>query len=91
MATLNQVRAKIILFIPKPSLKIKTVNKAGCFDIKASSLLAYLIYFLGIKRGFFFKIESGNLQHLFEKEFRETLQNFNSIRQQIEKMEIKIV
>ena len=25
----------------KPSLKIRTVNKAGCFDIEASSLLAY--------------------------------------------------
>ena len=28
---------------------------------------------------------------LLEKEFRETSQNFNSIRQRIEKMEIKIV
>ena len=29
--------------------------------------------------------------HLFEKEFHETSQNFNSIRQPIEKLEIKIV
>ena len=28
----------------------------------------------------FFKIESWNFQHLFEKEFRETSQNFNSFR-----------
>ena len=39
----------------------------------------------------FFKIESWICQHLFEKEFRETSQNFNSIKQWIEKMEIKIV
>ena len=38
----------------------------------------------------FFKIESWNLQHLFEKEFRETSQNFDSIRQQIQNMQIKI-
>ena len=35
----------------------------------------------------FFKIESWNFQHLFEIEFRETLQNFNSIRQPIKKDE----
>ena len=39
----------------------------------------------------FFKIESWNFQHLFEKAFGETSQNFNSIRQLIEKFEIKIV
>ena len=38
----------------------------------------------------FFKIESWNFQNLFEKEFRETSQNFNSIRQPIEKMKITI-
>jgi hypothetical protein len=31
------------------------------------------------------------VQHLFEKEFRETSQNFNSIRKQIKKMKITIV
>ena len=39
----------------------------------------------------FHKVESWNLQHLFGKEFRETSQNFNSIRQPIEKWEIKSV
>ena len=29
----------------------------------------------------FFKIESWNFQHLFEKEFRETFQNFSCFRQ----------
>ena len=43
---------------------------------------------LGIKLFLIFKIESRNFQHLFEKELRETSQNFNSIRQQIE---IKII
>ena len=35
----------------------------------------------------FFKIESRNFQVQFEMEFRETLQNFNSIRQPIKKDE----
>ena len=39
----------------------------------------------------FFKIENWNFQHLFEKENRKTSQNFNSIRQPIEKMEIQII
>ena len=38
----------------------------------------------------FFKIESWNFQHLFENKFRETSQNFNSIRQQIQNMETEI-
>ena len=38
----------------------------------------------------FLKIENLNFQHLNE-EFRETSQNFNSIRQSIEKMKIAIV
>jgi hypothetical protein len=33
----------------------------------------------------FFKIERWNSQHLFVKQFRETSQNFNSIRQRIKK------
>ena len=36
----------------------------------------------------FFKIEKWNFQHLFETECRETSQNFNSIRQPMEKMKI---
>ena len=44
-----------------------------------------------IKTFLFYKIENWNFQHLFEKEFRETSQNFNSIRQPIEKMKITIV
>ena len=38
----------------------------------------------------FFKIESWNFQVQFEIEFRETSQNFNSIRQRIQNTEIKI-
>ena len=34
--------------------------------------------FFGNKTVLFFKIESWNFQHLFEKRFRETSQNFNS-------------
>ena len=47
--------------------------------------------FVRNKTFLFFKIESRNFQNLFEKEFRETSQNFNSIRQPIEKMKITIV
>ena len=39
----------------------------------------------------FYKIESWNFQHLLEKEFCKTSQNFNSIRQPIEEMKITIV
>ena len=39
----------------------------------------------------FFKIGNWNFQHLFEKEFCETSQNFNSVSQWIEKMKTKFV
>ena len=48
-------------------------------------------FFFRNKTFLFFKIESWNFQHLFEKVFRETSQNFNSIRQRIQKIKIKIV
>ena len=48
------------------SLKIRTAN---------AIFLIYLGSFL------FFKIETWNFQYLFEMEFRETSQNFNSFRQ----------
>ena len=75
----------------KPPLKIGTAN-AICWN----SLGLFRDYglnhiFFRNKTFLFFKIESWNFQHLFEKEFCETSQNFNSIRQRIEKVEIKIV
>ena len=54
------------------------------------SLLETMAYFFSNKTFLFFKIESWNFQHLFEKEFHETSQNFNSIREVIEKMETTI-
>ena len=39
----------------------------------------------------FFKIESWNFQHLFEKEFRETSQNINSFRQFLFPFSLSIV
>ena len=76
---------------PKPSLEIGTAN-AICWN----SLCLFRDYglnhtFLGLNLFLFFKIISWNLKHLFEKEFREISQNFNSIRQRIQKMEIEIV
>ena len=55
-----------------------------------SGHMAYII-FLRNKTFLFFKIESWKFQQLFEKEFRETWQNFNSIRQLTERMKITIV
>ena len=82
---------KVIVYLsrlPKPSLKIRTVS-AICWNY----ILTYLetMTFFRNKTFLFFKIESWNFQHLFEKEFRETSQNFNSIRQVIEKIEMTIV
>ena len=71
----------------KLSLKIGSVNKAFLFWY----WLRPKSYFFRNKTFLFYKIESWNFQHLFEKEFHETSQNFNSIRQPIEKMEITIV
>ena len=63
---------------PKPSLKIGSANKAGCFGIEASSLLAYLRLFF--RNTFFFKIES----YVFDLRLRETLRTFRSFRQHSE-------
>ena len=68
---------------PKPSRKIESVNKAFLFWYW--KLLKK--YFFRNKTFLFFKIESWNFQNQFEKEFRETSQSFNSIRQPIEKNE----
>ena len=58
---------------PKPSLKIGSVNKA------------FLLRYWQRLKIFFRDITFLFFKNLFEKEFRETLQNFNSIRQPIEK------
>ena len=79
------------LICPKPSLKIGTANticwnSLGLFrDYGLNHILFRNKTFL------FFKIESWNFQHLFEKEFCETSQNFNSIRQLMEQMKITII
>ena len=67
----------------------------GQQTLSVGTLLAYLetktwIIFFRNKTLLFFKIESWNSICL-KKKYRETSQNFNSIRQQIEKVEIKIV
>ena len=73
----------------KPSLKIGSVNKAFLFWYWLRP--KYFIFFRN-NTFLFYKIESWNFQHLFEKKIRETSKNFDStIRQSIEKMEIKIV
>ena len=59
-------------------------NQRFCF--LKTRLLSCRISFFRSKTFLFFKIESWNFQHLFEKEFIST-----QIRQWIEKMEIKIV
>ena len=75
----NKLRAIQTLLTPKPSLKIGTAI-AICWN----SLSLFRDYglnytFFRNKTFLFFKIESWNFQHLFEKEFRET--SFSSFRQ----------
>jgi hypothetical protein len=77
---------------------IKTVSR-NCDSkmLSVGTILAYLettawiILFFRNKTFMFFKIESCNYQQLCENKFHETSQNFNSFRQPIEKLEIKIV
>ena len=77
--------------LTKPSLKIRIASAifwdylGMCRDYGQKNILFRNKTFL------FFKIESWNFQHLFEIEFHETSQNFNSIRQLIEKMKITIL
>ena len=66
---------------PKPSQKIGTAER---------HLRPRDIYIVRNKTFLLFKIESWNFLHLFEKEVHETSKNFNSIKQQIEKMKITI-
>ena len=63
---------------PKPSLKIGSVNEAFffCYWLRPKNPK---FFFFRNKTFLFFKIESWNFHHLFEKEFRETSQNFNSL------------
>ena len=63
--------------------KIESVNKAFLFWYWQRSKK---IFFRN-KTFLFFKIESWNFQVQFKIEFRETMQNFNSIRQPIKKHE----
>ena len=79
-----QMHFKSCIERPKPSLKIRTAN--SIFWISLGIFRDY-----SLKTFLFIKIENWNFQHLFEIEFRETSQNFNSIRQLIENMKITIV
>ena len=99
------IKAQIFIIIPPRTTKIKPIfcgtdkTFPENWNSKAPSvgtLLAYLDYGLNHisfrnKTFLLFKIESWNFQHLFEKEFSETSQNFNSMSQRIEKIEIKTV
>ena len=63
---------------PKPSLKISTAS--AIFWIYLGIFKDYNLKNISFskKTFLFFKIESSNFQHLFEIEFHETSQNFNS-------------
>ena len=67
-----------LCFSSKPSLNFGSVDKAFLF---------WDWQFFRNKTFLLFEIESWNFQNLFEKEFYETSQTFNSIRQPIEKDE----
>ena len=68
------VGAVLWLSCPKPSGKLRRHTPSfGCILAVRPKK-----YFFRNKTFLFFKIESWNFQHLFEKEVRETSQNFNS-------------
>ena len=68
---------KVVLLQAKPSLKIRTTS--AIFLIYLVIFRDFgLIFFFRDKTFLFFMIESWNFHHLFEKEFHETSQNFNS-------------
>ena len=67
----------------KPSLKIRTAN--AIFWISLDVFRDYGLENILFRNNtfLFFKIENQNFQHLFEIEFCETSQNFNSFRQSL--------
>ena len=69
----------LLMVYTKTFGKIETVNKAFLFW----NWQRLKKIFFRNKTLLFFKMESWNFQVQFEIEFRETLQNFNSIRQPI--------
>ena len=71
---------------PKKSLKIRTANAIFWNYLGLFRDYGLEHIFFRNKTFLFFKIESWNFQHLFEMKFRETSQNFNSIRQPIKKI-----
>ena len=73
-----QMHFKSCIERPKPSLKIRTANSIFWISLGIFRDYGLKICFAGINLFCFFKIESWNFQHLFEIEFRETSQNFNS-------------
>ena len=82
-------RLKTVWLSPKPSLKIRTANAIFCICLGIFRECGLKNIFFRNETFLFFKIASWNFQHLFEKKIRETSQNFNSIRQPIEKMKKK--
>ena len=64
-----------------PSLKIRTASAIFWNYLGMFRDYGLKIIFYRNKTFLFFKIESWNFQKLFEIEFRETSQNFNSFRQ----------
>ena len=62
----------------KPSLKIRTANAIFWISLCKFRDYGQKKLFFRNETFLFFKIESWNFQHLFEIEFRETSQNFNS-------------
>jgi hypothetical protein len=77
--------------LSKPSLKIRTANTICWNSLGLFRDYGLNYIFFRNKTFLLFKIESWNFQHLFEKLFCEISQTFNSIRQRIEKIRIKIV
>ena len=74
--------SSIVMYVAKNFIVIELLKTfTENWVSKQSFFVLILIFFFRNKTFLFFKIESWNFQHLFEKEFHETSQNFNSFRQ----------
>ena len=77
-AGVHPTLCNVFILQSKPSRKIETAKRHLLELSWPLQRLRPKLYFFRNKTFLIFKRESWNFQHLFEKEFRETSQNFNS-------------
>ena len=78
LAWLTGVQIRKKLFLARPSLKIRTASAIFLINLGIFRDYGLKTTFFRNKTFLFFKIESWKIQHLFENEFHETSQSFNT-------------